>query len=164
MEPLTLRCVVWVSLCTLRPTTSQCMPALLQQLSREPAVRGVAAELVLARCRLHNRWAWVAMTPIKLLVQATQRPEGRTYAEYESVNECMEGICKMYEEHLKRMNPLCQSITYGVGQLFEFIDRMVNLSCLLFRDDTQTYKPYSRERIKERIYMLLSQQAPKART
>ncbi|XP_032774439.1 enhancer of rudimentary homolog [Rattus rattus] len=98
-------------------------------------------------------------TPIQLLVQPTQRPEGRTHAEYGSVNECMEGICKMYEEHLKRLNPLSQSITYGVSQLFEFIDRMVDLSCLVFREDTQTYKPHSREWVKERIYMLLSQQA-----
>lgn len=27
-----------------------------------------------------------------LLVQPTKRPEGRTYADYESVNECMEGM------------------------------------------------------------------------
>lgn len=104
------------------------------------------------------------MTPIKLLVQPTQSLEGRTYAEYESVNECMEGICKMYEEHLKRMNPLSRSITYSISQLFEFIDRLVDLSCLVFREDTQTYKPYSREWIKERIYTLLSQQAQPAGT
>ena len=30
-----------------------------------------------------------------LLVQPTKRPEGRTYADYESVNECMEGIFKI---------------------------------------------------------------------
>lgn len=29
-----------------------------------------------------------------LLVQPTKRPEGRTYADYESVNECMEGEFK----------------------------------------------------------------------
>ncbi|XP_035307236.1 enhancer of rudimentary homolog [Cricetulus griseus] len=102
------------------------------------------------------------MTPIMLLVQPSQRPEGRTYAEYESVNECMEGICKMFEEHLKRMNPLSQSITYGVSQLFEFIDRLVDLSCLVLREDTQTYKSYTREWIKERIYVLLTQQAQPA--
>ena len=26
-----------------------------------------------------------------LLVQPTKKPEGRTYSDYESVNECMEG-------------------------------------------------------------------------
>lgn len=30
-----------------------------------------------------------------LLVQPTKRPEGRTYADYESVNECMEGWFKI---------------------------------------------------------------------
>nr|XP_034357411.1 enhancer of rudimentary homolog [Arvicanthis niloticus] len=99
------------------------------------------------------------MTPIKLLLQPTQRPEGRTYAEFESVNECMEGICKMYEEQLKRLNPFSRYITYGISQLFEFIDCLVDLSCLVFSEDTQTYKPHGREWIKEKIYMLLSQQA-----
>ena len=28
-----------------------------------------------------------------LLVQPTKKPEGRTYSDYESVNECMEGKC-----------------------------------------------------------------------
>lgn len=99
------------------------------------------------------------MTPIKLLVQPTQRTEGRTYADYGSVNECMEAICKMYEEHLKRLNPLSVFITYDVTQLFEFIDRLVELNCLVFHEDTQTYKSHNREWVKERIYMLLSEQA-----
>lgn len=94
-----------------------------------------------------------------LLVQPTKRPEGRTYADYESVNECMEGrivlliikgkinvmnnsnaefffslikgVCKMYEEHLKRMNPNSPSITYDISQLFDFVDDLADLSCLV---------------------------------
>uniref|UniRef100_A0A2K5LX65 Enhancer of rudimentary homolog n=1 Tax=Cercocebus atys TaxID=9531 RepID=A0A2K5LX65_CERAT len=54
-----------------------------------------------------------------LLVQPTKRPEGRTYADYESV-------CKMYEEHLKRMNPNSPSITYDISQLFDFIDDLAH--------------------------------------
>ncbi|CAI9160401.1 unnamed protein product [Rangifer tarandus platyrhynchus] len=61
------------------------------------------------------------------LVQPTKRPEGRTYADYESVNECME-----------------------------------DLSCLVYRADTQTYQPYNKDWIKEKIYMLLRQQAQQA--
>uniref|UniRef100_A0A8C5XRM2 Enhancer of rudimentary homolog n=1 Tax=Microcebus murinus TaxID=30608 RepID=A0A8C5XRM2_MICMU len=90
-----------------------------------------------------------------LLVQPTKRPEGRTYAYYESVNECMEGVCKVYEEHLKRMNPNSPSITYDIGQLFEFIDDLADLSCLVYRADTQTYQPYNKDWIKEKIYVLL---------
>ena len=46
---------------------------------------------------------------------------------YESVNERMEGVCKMYEEHLKRMNPNSPSITYDISQLFDFIDDLEDL-------------------------------------
>ncbi|XP_026526908.1 enhancer of rudimentary homolog [Notechis scutatus] len=104
----------------------------------------------------------VAMSHTILLVQPTKRPEGRTYADYESVNECMEGVCKMYEEHLKRMNPNSPSITYDISQLFDFIDDLADLSCLVYRCDTQTYQPYNKDWIKEKIYVLLRRQAQQA--
>ena len=53
-----------------------------------------------------------------LLVQPTKRPEGRTYADYESVNECMEGVYKIMKEHLKRMNP-------------KSLSHMISVSCLI---------------------------------
>ena len=76
-----------------------------------------------------------------LLVQPTRKPEGRTYSDYESVNDCMEvifffisnlkrlkkrpeknkiclqGVCKIYEEHLKRLNPSSPQITYDISQV-----------------------------------------------
>ena len=41
------------------------------------------------------------------------------------------GICKMYEEHLRQMHPHSASITYDISQLFEFIDNLVDMSCLV---------------------------------
>ena len=45
------------------------------------------------------------------------------------VNECMEGVCKIYEEHLKRTNPNIPSITYDISQLFDFIDQVFRALC-----------------------------------
>lgn len=59
-----------------------------------------------------------------LLVQAGPRLESRTYSDFESVNECMEGVCKIYEEHLKVKNPNTPTITYDISQLFDFIDQV----------------------------------------
>ncbi|CAO2582151.1 Enhancer of rudimentary homolog [Lemmus lemmus] len=56
----------------------------------------------------------------------------------------MESVCKMYEEHLKRMNP------------------NTDLSCLVYRADTQMYQPYNKDWIKEKIYVLLRRQAQQA--
>ncbi|XP_027785591.2 enhancer of rudimentary homolog [Marmota flaviventris] len=136
----------------------------LRLLSRGLAVGGVVAELVCGGsidpgC---SKEEFGAMSHTILLVQPTKRPEGRTYADYESVNECMEGVCKMYEEHLKRMNPNSPSITYDISQLFDFIDDLADLSCLVYRADTQTYQPYNKDWIKEKIYVLLRRQAQQA--
>uniref|UniRef100_A0A7N5JLB4 Enhancer of rudimentary homolog n=1 Tax=Ailuropoda melanoleuca TaxID=9646 RepID=A0A7N5JLB4_AILME len=73
-----------------------------------------------------------------------------------------DGVCKMYEEHLKRMNPNSPSITYDISQLFDFIDDLADLSCLVYRADTQTYQPYNKDWIKEKIYVLLRRQAQQA--
>lgn len=65
-----------------------------------------------------------SMSHTILLVQPGNRPETRTYSDYESVNECMEGVCKIYEEHLKRRNPNTPTITYDISQLFDFVDQV----------------------------------------
>ena len=65
-------------------------------------------------------------------MQPGVKPETRTYSDFESVNECMEGVCKIYEEHLKRQNPHTPSITYDISQLFDFIDQLADLSCLVY--------------------------------
>lgn len=39
----------------------------------------------------------------------------------------MEGVCKIYEEHLKRRNPNTPTITYDISQLFDFVDQVYYL-------------------------------------
>merc|ERR1712198_587548 len=96
-----------------------------------------------------------------LLVQPNTRPETRTYSDYESLNECLEGICKIFEEHLKRLHPHDPSITYDISQLFEFIDQLTDLSCLVFQKSYGTYTPHSKDWLKEKIYNMLRKQAGK---
>ena len=96
-----------------------------------------------------------------LLVQASNKPESRTYSDYETVNDCLEGVCKMYEEHLKRLNPNSPSITYDISHLFDFVDQLTDLSCLVLDKQTFTYSPHNKDWIKEKIYILLRKQAGK---
>lgn len=85
-------------------------------------------------------------------MQPTRKAESRTYADYETVVECMEGrhdymrftsellsfpvsfnsgLCKVFEEHLKRLNPTSSQITYDISQLYEFIESFTDLSVLV---------------------------------
>jgi len=42
------------------------------------------------------------------------------------------GVCKIYEEHLKKQNPNTPCITYDINQLFDFLDQLADLSCLVY--------------------------------
>ena len=64
----------------------------------------------------------------------------------------MEGFYKIYEEHLNRSNPNSPSTTYNISQLFEFIDQLVHLSCLVYQKTTNTYGHYNKDWIKENSY------------
>ncbi|XP_076321746.1 enhancer of rudimentary homolog isoform X1 [Tachypleus tridentatus] len=103
----------------------------------------------------------ISMKSHTILLVQPGKPETRTFSDYESVNECMEGVCHMYEEHLKRQNPNTPSITYDISQLFDFIDQLQDLSCLVYQKSTNTYAPYNKDWIKEKIYILLRRQASK---
>jgi Enhancer of rudimentary len=94
-----------------------------------------------------------------LLIQPSAAPESRTYSDYESVNDCLEGVCRIYEEHLKRRNPNTPTITYDISQLFDFVDQLKDLSVLVYQKSTNTYAPYNKEWIKEKIYVLLRKAA-----
>ena len=72
---------------------------------------------------------------------------------------CFPGICKVFEEHLKKRHPTSPSITYDISELFEFIDQIADLSCLVFQKQTGQYKPHNKEWIKQEIFQLLRKQA-----
>ena len=48
------------------------------------------------------------------------------------INSFTISVCKIYEEHLKELNPSSLSITYDISQLFDFIDELADLACLIF--------------------------------
>ena len=96
-----------------------------------------------------------------LLIQPSNKLETRTYSDFESVDECMEGVCKIYEEHLKRTYPNSPSITYDISQLFDFIDKLTDLSCFILDEKHQMYMPRGKHFIKDRIYSMLRGQAGK---
>lgn len=77
------------------------------------------------------------------------------------VESFISGICKIFEEHLKKLNPNSASITYDVQNLFEFIDRLADLSCLVWENALKAYAPHNKDWIKEQIYTLLRRQAAK---
>ena len=96
-----------------------------------------------------------------LLIQTRRGSDTKTFSDYESLDEALEGICKTFEEHLKRTNPTKPTITYDISQLFDFIDQLPDLSCFLLEKEYGLYAPYDKDWIKTQVYELLRKQAAK---
>ncbi|XP_023163190.1 enhancer of rudimentary homolog [Drosophila hydei] len=99
------------------------------------------------------------MTHTVLFVHPTKCPRTRTYSEFKTVQSCLEAVCKIYEEHLKRKCPNMPTITYDIQQLFDFIDSFVDICCLVYQKSTDSYAPHSKEWIKDKIYELFREAA-----
>uniref|UniRef100_A0A6N2K3G4 Enhancer of rudimentary homolog n=1 Tax=Salix viminalis TaxID=40686 RepID=A0A6N2K3G4_SALVM len=44
----------------------------------------------------------------------------------------MDGICALYERKLKDLNPANRNITYDIGDLYNFIDGLADMSALVY--------------------------------
>lgn len=91
---------------------------------------------------------FLTMAHTIVMFQPDNKLETRTYWDFESLNDALEcksisfktylscklfflDICHMYEQILKEDNPNLTTITYDVSQLFDYIDRLTDLSCLV---------------------------------
>lgn len=98
-----------------------------------------------------------------IVLHQSGNDETRTYFDFESTEEAIKYVCRMYEQHLKRSLPMMATITYDIVDMFDYIDRTPDLSCLVYKKATNTYLPYDKNWIKQRIYLMLKNEAIRCR-
>ena len=64
------------------------------------------------------------------------------HADFENLNDALEGVCKIFEENLKKTHTTSPQITYDVSQLFDFVDELRDISCLVLDKKSFKYSPY----------------------
>mmetsp|Transcript_3229 Transcript_3229/g.4213 ORF Transcript_3229/g.4213 Transcript_3229/m.4213 type:complete len:105 (-) Transcript_3229:152-466(-) len=90
-----------------------------------------------------------------ILMQPTSHQNSRKYYDYESVSLAMDGVCALFEEQLKKKNPNVPNITYGIADLFSYLDRLHDVSALVFSSQTNMYEPFGRDWIKTTVHTQL---------
>ncbi|KAE9533453.1 hypothetical protein AGLY_009091 [Aphis glycines] len=90
-----------------------------------------------------------------LLVQPGNDPETRICIGYNSLEECMNGICGFYEACLMNLNPTVTTFTYEIYQLFDFLDNLIHISCLVYQPDTMMYVQFDKQMIKVELFIQL---------
>nr|XP_010905039.1 enhancer of rudimentary homolog isoform X1 [Elaeis guineensis] len=94
-----------------------------------------------------------------VLMQTSQNRATRTFMDYNSISQAMDGICGLYERKLKDLNPTIGNITYDITDLYNFIDGLTDLSALVYDHSIQAFLPYDRQWIKQRIFQHLKKLA-----
>ena len=67
-----------------------------------------------------------------VLSKYTEKAESQKWKDFDGVDMAMDGICQMYERQLKKENPNKRQITYDIQNLFVYIDKLPDLSCLVY--------------------------------
>lgn len=101
------------------------------------------------------------MTHTVLLVQTSANKWSRTYFDYESVRELVDGVCQLYEQQLRQANPSLRGgeLQYDAGDLLNFIEKVPDLSCLVYDPQMRAYRPHNKEWIRDACLKHLRSQA-----
>jgi len=67
-----------------------------------------------------------------LLVQPVANKASRTYSDFETVPQALDGVLALFEKRLKELNPQMRQITYDINDLYRYIDTLQDLSALVF--------------------------------
>lgn len=94
-----------------------------------------------------------------LLMQQELDRRTRTYHDYETLTQCLDGICRIFEAELRRLNPTIPTLTYDVSDLQRWIESLPDMSMLVYSVGINAYLPHDKEWIKIRVYQHLRRQA-----
>mmetsp|Transcript_33877 Transcript_33877/g.78800 ORF Transcript_33877/g.78800 Transcript_33877/m.78800 type:complete len:157 (-) Transcript_33877:80-550(-) len=86
-----------------------------------------------------------------LLVQFTDKINGKTYSEHPNVSSAMDDVCQMYEQVMKMDMGGRQQVKYTVEDLWSFVDRLRDIACLIYDSQGGEYLPHNREWVKNQV-------------
>merc|ERR1712137_63527 len=88
-----------------------------------------------------------------LLVQYESHSNSRTYEEHSHLGDAIDSLCQMYEQVLKMRAGDRQDVAkYTLEELWQFVDGLHDVGCLIFDSQTGEFEPHNRAWIKRRIF------------
>ncbi|GMI89257.1 ENHANCER OF RUDIMENTARY HOMOLOGUE, ARABIDOPSIS THALIANA ENHANCER OF RUDIMENTARY HOMOLOGUE [Hibiscus trionum] len=94
-----------------------------------------------------------------ILMQTSPSRATRTFMDYDSISQAMDGVCGLYERKLKDLNPATGNITYDIADLYNFIDGLADMSALVYDHRVRAFLPYDRQWIKQKLFQHLKKLA-----
>ncbi|CAI5445908.1 unnamed protein product [Caenorhabditis angaria] len=87
-----------------------------------------------------------------LLIQPTTQSNSRTWSDYETQAASLDAICKIFETFARNKLPENAEFTFDINQVFEFLDKLTDISMMIFNAETAQYVPRNRSWIKQQLF------------
>lgn len=95
---------------------------------------------------------------VLLLMQPKGDMESRTYQEFNSLDKCLDYVLKIFEDTLRSRYESGDNFTYDLSDLYEYIDELSQILCLIYSDDARNYTPHDKNWVKSKLYSHLTTQ------
>ena len=90
-----------------------------------------------------------------LLKQETAAGASKTWNDYNSVPDAIDGFVKSYEAKLRNLNPTLKQLTYSVADLQTYVDSMYDVSLMVSAPNTRQYVPKGKDFLKQQCLQRL---------
>lgn len=84
-----------------------------------------------------------------LLFQQEKSPISRTFYDFPSLKAAASGLTQIFENQLREYNPGKRELAYTMADLYQYIDRVPDLSMLVFDPKTSQYRPLTKSMVKD---------------
>ncbi|XP_054278350.1 enhancer of rudimentary homolog [Macrosteles quadrilineatus] len=98
----------------------------------------------------------VARTHFILLIQPSEDSFSRSFSDFETIDELMEGITDIYDDYIKKAFPSKSNITYDLLSILKFVKGLRDISCLEYKQIQNMYIPHSKEWVAQELYKYLA--------
>lgn len=95
---------------------------------------------------------------VLLLVQQRLDQDSKRYQEFLSLEKCLDYLLKLFEDKLRSQLQEKDNFTYDLSDLYEFLDDLPQISCLIYSDEMRNYTPHDKNWVKSKIYSHLTTQ------
>ena len=84
-----------------------------------------------------------------LLFQQESTPASRTFYDFPTLKAAASGLTQIFENQLRDCNPGKRELAYTMADLYQYIDRVPDLSMLVFDPQTNQYRPLTKSMVKD---------------
>ena len=95
---------------------------------------------------------------VMLLIQNKTDLDSKRYQEFQALDKFFDYLLKVFEDKLRGKLQKNENFTYDLGDLYEYLDELPEIICLIYSEEFRNYTPHDKNWIKSKLYVYLTTQ------